>query len=65
MWFAKAVKNLKWWDIALIKAGVFFFSLFVASYISNYILVGGRWLWLILAIALSIKPWSLALRHLK
>lgn len=65
MWFAKIVKDLKWWDISLIKAGVFFFGLFIASYISNNVLIRGRWMWLVLAILFAIKPWSVALKHLK
>jgi len=65
MWFAKAVKNLKWWDFTLIKAGIFFFSFFVASFINNDLLARGRWVWLILAVAFSIRSFSLAFKNLK
>jgi hypothetical protein len=64
MWFAKVIKNLKWWDISLMKLGVFFFTFFIASYISSNTLIGGRWIWLILAILFSIKPVSIAIKHM-
>jgi hypothetical protein len=64
MWFAKAMKDLKWWDISLIKFGVFFFTLFVASYISNETLMKGRWIFLGLGILFAIKPWSVALKNI-
>ena len=64
MWFAKAVKNLKWWDISLIKAAAFFFAFFFASYIDSSVLVEWRWLWLILAVLFSIRPMKIALKHM-
>ena len=65
MWFAKVVKNMKWWDISLIKLGMLFFAFFVASYISAEILIGGRWIWLILAVIFSIRPASIAIKHMQ
>lgn len=64
MWFAKVIKSLKWWDLTLIKIGIFFFSFFIASYIGSSILVGGRGIWLALAVIFFIKPASIALKHL-
>jgi len=64
MWFAKTIKNLKLIDISLIKLSVFFFAFFVASFIDNDVLVGWRWIWLILGVLFAIKPWSIAMKHM-
>ncbi|MBI2105416.1 hypothetical protein HYT56_01100 [Candidatus Woesearchaeota archaeon] len=64
MWFAKTIKNLKLIDLSLIKLSVFFFAFFVASYIDNNALIGGRWIWLALGIIFVIKPLNIAMKHM-
>ena len=65
MWFAKTIKNLKLWDISLLKLSVFFFAFFIASYVDSEALEGFRWLWLVLGIVFAIKPAALAFKHMK
>lgn len=56
MWFGKDIKNLKFWDLQLIKVAVFFFTLFVASFINAELLVRYRIIWLALFVVSAIKP---------
>lgn len=64
MWFAKTIKNLKVWDVALIKLSVFFFAFFIASFIDPVLVQQYRWIWLILGIIFMIKPLALSLKHM-
>jgi len=64
MWFARAIKNLKFWDITLIKLSVFFIAFFIASFVNADLIQQFRWLWLTLGIIFMIKPVALALKHM-
>lgn len=64
MWFAKTIKNMKLWDISLLKLSVFFFAFFIASFINAELIQQYRWIWLTLGIIFMIKPLALALRHM-
>jgi hypothetical protein len=57
-WYNERIKNLKYLDMQFIKLSVVAFTLFVVSFLSNYIdkIVALRWLWFLLLILFVIKP---------
>lgn len=50
-----SLKKIRWYDVALLKLCVFVFTLLVAKYCSNLLLLDWYW-YLIIAVLASIRP---------
>lgn len=65
MWFEKLTnklrKDLKWYDLALIKLSIFFATLFLISVfprLLNLALEANPWIFLVLSIAFALPVWK-------
>ena len=62
MFFEKMFKKMKWWDVGIIKTGVFVFTLWLVSLFpgfATWIQGVNHWIFLIIFILLWIRPLTL------
>lgn len=58
----KCIMHAEFFDIPLIKLSVFFFTLFIASYISKDLLIKYRFVWILGFLIFAIRPfWRLVI----
>ena len=57
-WYSEKIKNLGYLDMQFIKLAIISFTLFIVSFLSDYIdkIVAWRWIWLALFVLFAIKP---------